>query len=546
MDDFCVVIKILKQCPGKRKIMHLNIIRTFVQCEPKFSLSADSFIRHKDTILFYGSFLLRALDPPTVVDKYTEIAENATIREECTIIPGNPRTSNIRWSKGNVVFPHKQLVITHISRHDAGNYTCEATNLFDKDELAFVGNHTGTLRLIVLYPTTVTRFFINGMIEEKEVTLVETGNVTIHCFGDGNPAPTLTLITNVGDNQRNETLATVNSTYLCYGISTLGSHHSGKYTCVTSNRFGEKSRTLHLIIKQLHEIAKIMQAYLVTQNETSANLRWILADDALFHVVENKTCFLLYKTSEQTEWINDIADINRKVTQLDFQLMNLRPDTQYEAKLIANLSTGNYSIAPSLTFRTLSFSKATGLEVVVAYIVGSVAVLIVCIGVMLRMYTKRSLLGEIHGEINNKRINVPISPSSMNTVGNATALILSGDEDHYDCIRMSRTTSCINLQDANSGRFESSPSQVIGETNPRDTIRVKTETANKVAYEFLDRTRNQAEDQYNSMAEVAEGDMDEYVTGCCHSSSSDTDSIISDKCLQCLTGQRITGFAFLA
>ncbi|XP_052256714.1 uncharacterized protein LOC127861963 isoform X2 [Dreissena polymorpha] len=32
-----------------------------VRCEPKFNFSAESFIRHKDTILFYGSFQLTGL-----------------------------------------------------------------------------------------------------------------------------------------------------------------------------------------------------------------------------------------------------------------------------------------------------------------------------------------------------------------------------------------------------------------------------------------------------------------------------------------------------
>ncbi|KAH3793388.1 hypothetical protein DPMN_146896 [Dreissena polymorpha] len=39
--------------------------------------------------------------------------------------------------------------------------------------------------------------------------------------------------------------------------------------------------------------------------------------------------------------------------------------------------------------------------------------------------------------------------------------------------------------------------------------------ANQVDYEFLDRTGNQAEEQYNSIGEDVEGDLQEYITGCC-------------------------------
>ncbi|KAH3791032.1 hypothetical protein DPMN_169243 [Dreissena polymorpha] len=58
---------------------------------------------------------------------------------------------------------------------------------------------------------------------------------------------------------------------------------------------------------------------------------------------------------------------------------------------------------------------------------------------------------------------------------------------------------------------------------------------NKDAYDFLNRTRNPAEELYNYLGEVVEDEVEEYSTGCCHSSSSDTDTTISDSCLQYLT-----------
>ncbi|XP_052222015.1 uncharacterized protein LOC127838352 isoform X3 [Dreissena polymorpha] len=432
--------------------------------------------------------------PPTVVEKYIEITESATIRQECNFFPGNPKTTKIRWRKGNLFYPHHKLELTHISRQDAGNYTCEATNRFDQGGIVYVGNDTGTLRLIVLYPTNVARFYINDMFEEEQVTLVETGNGTIHCYGDGNPAPTLSLMRYFADNQSDVTLYTVNSTYLRYDISTLDSQHSGKYTCATSNRYGETFRTLHLIIKQLQ--------------------------------VQNKTCYVCYKNSEETEWNNVIANISRKETHnswmLDLKLINLRSDTQYEIQLIASLPTGNYSIAPSLTVRTLSFSKTTGIDIIIALIVCSV--LIICISLLLRVFMKRPLRVETLGDINNIRMGALTALNTTNEAGSAPGFILFEDEDHYDCIEMSRTDPGNNSQDDLCAHNASVPPDIVGRTHSRDGICLQTQTANKVDYEFLDRTGNPAEGEYKSIEEDVED-----------SDSWNTDSTISDTCLQYLT-----------
>ncbi|XP_052273351.1 uncharacterized protein LOC127873510 [Dreissena polymorpha] len=384
-------------------------------------------------------------------------------------------------------------------------------------------------------PATVTSFYINDMHEEfnvtpnvtLNVTLIETGNGSIHCIGEGNPAPSLILIKHSTDDEHNKTLYAVNnSTHLRYDTSKFGSHHSGKYTCVSSNRFGEDHRTLHLIIKPLEEIANIMHGSSVTLTETAVLLKWTLDDNTLFHLVANTTCYLVYRTGEETKWINVLKELKKTVTlttiMLDLELNNLRPDTQYEVQLIASLQMGNYSIAPSFTFKTLSLSQATGIDVVVAPIVCSV--LIICVGFLLRVYMKRSLRNEAKVDIDNIRKNAPVSRSTMNAVGNAPAFILSDDDDHYDCIELTRTQSCINVQDDRSGRFESVPPRVIGRTNLHDEICLQTHTANKIAYDFLDHTGNPTEEQYNSMGEIVED-----------SCSSDTDSIISDSCLQYLT-----------
>ncbi|KAH3782463.1 hypothetical protein DPMN_160377 [Dreissena polymorpha] len=216
------------------------------------------------------------------------------------------------------------------------------------------------------HPATVTSFYINEMQEEFKVTLIESGNGSINCVGDGKPKPTLALIKHSAEDEHNTTLYTVNSTHLRYNTS-LGSQHSGQYTCVSSNRYGKDYRTIHLIIKTLEDIGNIMQWSSVTPTETAVRLQWTLHDNTLMHLVDNSTCYVVYKTKGETEWTNIIKELNKTVTQttliLDLQLNNLRPHTQYEVQLIAQLPSANYAIAPIVMFKTLSCKYGVSVRV---------------------------------------------------------------------------------------------------------------------------------------------------------------------------------------
>ncbi|KAH3786626.1 hypothetical protein DPMN_164733 [Dreissena polymorpha] len=92
--------------------------------------------------------------------------------------------------------------------------------------------------------------------------------------------------------------------------------------------------------------------------ETSVYLQWILSDAEALKIVQNNTCYVLYKTGTETYLDKVIIDINwtlnLTILKLDLELTHLRPDIQYEAQLIASFSSGNYSIAPTVTFKTLS------------------------------------------------------------------------------------------------------------------------------------------------------------------------------------------------
>ncbi|XP_052227997.1 uncharacterized protein LOC127842506 [Dreissena polymorpha] len=492
------------------------------------------------------------LYPPTVFDMgYIAIIENRTISKECKYIHGNPTQTNISWWVGSkLVVLGSQLIINQVSRQSAAIYMCEAMNRFDQDDLTYIGQGSGMLQLKVQYPATITRFHINALPQNMQVTLIETENATFQCIGDGNPQPTLTLIKQPTDDL-NETLThTFDRMILRYDIAAVSSKDSGQYTCASSNSIGENARILHLYIKSLQELGNLMHGRSMLVTDTSVNLQWILSDAGALNIVQNNTCFVLYKTSKEIVWDKVIIDINWTLNltllKLDLELTHLRPDIQYEAQLIASFSSGNYSIAPTLTFKTsflsgnysieptvpfktLSFSEETKLYIIVAAIVGSV--LIMCImGAVLRLCLKRSLRSDTQGEIENVRMSARNNMATMSTVGNASEF-----EDHYDCIDMSRMHPSIDPQVARSAHIESVPLQIIGGTNLRDEICLQTKTANKDAYYILNRARNPSEEQYNYLGEVDECEVEEYTTECCHSSSSTTDSVISDTCLQYLT-----------
>ncbi|XP_052227318.1 uncharacterized protein LOC127842042 [Dreissena polymorpha] len=467
------------------------------------------------------------LYPPTVIDmKDLAILENSTISQECKYIHGYPTQTDITWWVGSkLVVLGSQLVITQVSRLSAGLYRCEATNRFEHDEMPYIGKGSGMFQLKVTYPATITRFHINALPHIVQVTLIETENATFQCIGDGNPQPTLTLIKQPTF-ELNETLThTFDGMILSYDIAAVSSKHSGQYTCASSNSIGENVRTLHLYIKSLQELGNLMHGRSTLVTDTSVNLQWIFSDAGVLHIVQNNTCYVLYKSSKEIEWNTVIIDINwmlnLNIRKLDLELTQLRPDILYEAQLIASFSSGNYSIAPTVTFKTLSFSEETKLSIIVAATAGSV--LIMCImSVLLRLYLKRSLRDDTHGEIENVRISAHNNMTTMSAIGNASGIILTQDEDHYDCIEMSRIHPFIDPQDAHSAHIEPVPPQIIGGTNLRDEICLKTKL-------------NPTEELHNYMGEFVEDEVEEYITGCCHSSSSTTDSVISDTCLQYLT-----------
>ncbi|XP_052262992.1 uncharacterized protein LOC127866488 isoform X2 [Dreissena polymorpha] len=59
-----------------------------VRCEPKFSFSADSFVRHKDTLLFNGSFRLKRTGFQTELPKLIESRspKHVTHEELCKLM----------------------------------------------------------------------------------------------------------------------------------------------------------------------------------------------------------------------------------------------------------------------------------------------------------------------------------------------------------------------------------------------------------------------------------------------------------------------------
>ncbi|KAH3783044.1 hypothetical protein DPMN_160971 [Dreissena polymorpha] len=294
-------------------------------------------------------------------------------------------------------------------------------------------------KIVVLYPPTV--------IDMKDLAILENSTISQECkYIHGYPTQT-DITWWVGSK-----LVVLGSQLVITQVSRLS---AGLYRCEATNRFEHDEMPY---IGKGSGMFQLKVTYPATITRFHIN--------ALPHIVQ--------VTLIETE----------NATFQYLELTQLRPDILYEAQLIASFSSGNYSIAPTVTFKTLSFSEETKLSIIVAATAGSV--LIMCImSVLLRLYLKRSLRDDTHGE-------------------------------------MSRIHPFIDPQDAHSAHIEPVPPQIIGGTNLRDEICLKTKL-------------NPTEELHNYMGEFVEDEVEEYITGCCHSSSSTTDSVISDTCLQYLT-----------
>lgn len=156
---------------------------------------------------------------------------------------------NIRWTKadGGELPPRVeqrkgQLLFTKVTRSDAGNYTCIASNSLQ-----------GEIRAVVALTVAV---YIRFKMEPENTTVYQGHTAILHCQATGDPEPHIQWMVKdkVLDTNRNRRFHKMPNGSLV--ITDVTTDDTGKYTCVVGNSCSINDR-----VAQLYVVEKPLQTH---------------------------------------------------------------------------------------------------------------------------------------------------------------------------------------------------------------------------------------------------------------------------------------------
>uniref|UniRef100_A0A669CIY9 Inactive tyrosine-protein kinase 7 n=1 Tax=Oreochromis niloticus TaxID=8128 RepID=A0A669CIY9_ORENI len=166
-----------------------------------------------------------------------ELDKEITI--QCSAKGREPPT--IHWSKadGGELPPHVkqkngQLRFTKVTRSDAGNYTCIASNSLQGEIRAFV--------------TLTVAVYVRFKVEPDNTTVYQGHTAILHCQATGDPKPHIHWVgkdkpLDISNNRRFQTMP--NGSLVIRDVTT---DDTGKYTCVAGNSCSIKDRMVQLYV----------------------------------------------------------------------------------------------------------------------------------------------------------------------------------------------------------------------------------------------------------------------------------------------------------
>ncbi|XP_024153696.1 inactive tyrosine-protein kinase 7 [Oryzias melastigma] len=166
-----------------------------------------------------------------------ELDKEITI--QCSAKGREPPT--IRWTKagGGELLPHVeqrngQLQFTKVTRSDAGNYTCIASNSLQ-----------GEIRALV---TLIVAVYIRFKLEPENTTVYQGHTAILHCQATGDPEPHIhwMLKDTMLDMSKNKRFQKMPNGSLV--ISDVTTDDTGRYTCVAGNSCSIKSHVAQLYV----------------------------------------------------------------------------------------------------------------------------------------------------------------------------------------------------------------------------------------------------------------------------------------------------------
>ncbi|XP_028278487.1 inactive tyrosine-protein kinase 7 isoform X2 [Parambassis ranga] len=159
------------------------------------------------------------------------------------------QTPTIRWTKadGGELPPHVeqrngQLHFTKVTRSDAGNYTCIASNSLQ-----------GEIRALV---TLTVAVYIRFKVEPDNTTVYQGQTAILHCQATGDPEPHIHWMVkdktlDLTKNRRFQKMP--NGSLVITDVTT---DDTGRYTCVAGNSCSIKDRVaqLYVVDKRVHDV----------------------------------------------------------------------------------------------------------------------------------------------------------------------------------------------------------------------------------------------------------------------------------------------------
>ncbi|XP_066297171.1 protein amalgam-like isoform X1 [Branchiostoma lanceolatum] len=226
----------------------LKILQTRAEDEGKYVLS----LLVEEVGSVDGFVTLHILVPPVVEvgpsNPYVIGLGKAALLT-CTVMNAKPNISSLHWKKDGTIVDSNlmntkfsggtmaspSLMIRHVTRTDAGLYTCVADHV--------VRQERSSLRLSVLYPSAIISM-------SDSVTSSLSDRVTLQCVADGNPPPNITWTKN-GLKLKSRTHSLSSSVRASsIVLPKVMKNDSGTYLCVATNGVGEHDKkTLELTIK---------------------------------------------------------------------------------------------------------------------------------------------------------------------------------------------------------------------------------------------------------------------------------------------------------
>ncbi|XP_052268393.1 uncharacterized protein LOC127869772 [Dreissena polymorpha] len=161
--------------------------------------------------------------------------------------PPSSSTNHTCQTKGNPVISQQLEEYTDpkcpsVRIHSNVNVTlCDAVNKDDMGARKFVNDKVRSFKLEVITPAIVREFYIDEFRDQVNILLNEAKKVTFICEGNGNPPPTVTLVSK-------STFFNTSSSHLQYTMEHTSRQDTGEYLCIASNGLCKDSKSIYVDI----------------------------------------------------------------------------------------------------------------------------------------------------------------------------------------------------------------------------------------------------------------------------------------------------------